>query len=89
MTKLVIAALEFAIRNPDGNASRHFSHLLIDTFAHLGTEAIRAAAKSANPEFLRESASNAIDGILETAVAVGIGSNVPRPMSSIGVGAAR
>ena len=89
MAKFIITTLELAIRDPDRHAVRHLSHLLVDALAHLGAEAVRVAAERTNPELLRESVFDAVDGILEAAVAVCVGRDVPMSMPSFGVRAAR
>jgi len=70
MAKLVVAALEFSIGDPDGEAVSLREHPPVNIFTQLGGEAIGTRPKCAYPELLAHALRDAVDGVFESAVAV-------------------
>lgn len=78
VTKLVIAAFKLHIRDPNRDAPTQLAHPDINAVAHIRAECIRAVAEGADPKFLSESVLDAVDGVLETTIAMRVGRSVPR-----------
>jgi hypothetical protein len=87
MTKLVITALKLRIRNPNRQTRMHLLHPSIDARFEFRAISIRAAAESPDPEFARQAVFDAVDCVLETAVAVGVGCKIVGFGWRVGVGA--
>lgn len=77
VTELVVAALEFGIRNPDREAVILGRHPVVYALPEGDPELVSLCAKSADPETLLELVADAVDGILEASIAVGVRLDVP------------
>ena len=78
VAKLVIAAFKLGIGDPNRDAGTQLAHPQIDTIPQIRTKLVRAVSESANPKFLRQAVLDAVDGVLETTVAMRVGCGVPR-----------
>jgi hypothetical protein len=71
VTNLIITVLKLSIRDPNRQTRTHLLHPSIDTrFKFCAT------AESPDPEFASHAGFDAVDCVLETAVAVGVGCKI-------------
>ena len=78
MAKFVIATFKLGIGDPNRDAGTQLAHSQIDAVAQIRAEAIRAVPEGADPKFLSETVLDAVDGVLETPVAMRVWGGVPR-----------
>ena len=82
MAKLVIAALKLGIGYPDWETVALGEHTTVDLGPERGRERIGAGPECSDPEGLFKLVCDAIDGIPETAIAVRVLLDGPRPLNS-------
>ena len=89
MTKLVVKAVELVVRDPNGNARAFFAHSGINVLSQGVAEAIGIGAERPDPQKVLQLV-DALDGILESSVAVGVLFEMPgvicRAADAVGVG---
>lgn len=76
MTKLIITALKLSIRDPNRQTRMHLLHPSINAHFEFCAISICATAESPDPEFASHAVFDAVDCVLETAVAVGVGCKI-------------
>ena len=71
MAELIVAALEVGVRNPDRQAVPLFAHPPFNVASEAFPEAIGVQAERPDPELPPQPVADALNGILETAIALG------------------
>lgn len=77
VTELVIAALEFGVRNPDRLAIAFCDHLPINILPQRLAESVRRRPECSHPQLLAQPRPDALYRVLQAAVAVCICLKVP------------
>lgn len=77
MAKLVVAALKLGIGDPNGQTVALVQHALIDVVPEVLGIGISAGAQGAHPKLLLHPLADAVYGVLQATVAVGVGLHVP------------
>lgn len=88
MTKFIVTTLKLGVGNPNRDAVTCLLHTPVDIPARGRAQVVGVATEGANPGLQTNPLLDAIESILEAAVAVGIWGKVPEMTATIQVGVA-
>lgn len=82
MAKLIIALLEFCIRDPNWDALYFLKHTPVDATFEIVLVLVGVSAESSNPEFTLDPRSHATDGVVQSTVGVWVRFGMPCGLSA-------
>lgn len=77
MTEFIITTLKFSIGDPDRDARLLEQHAIVDPPLERLIEGVRVGSQGPHPDLSFHAIANAVDRVLQSAIAVGVGLEMP------------